>query len=150
MTRQGSLRAPGQEPAKKQFKVKVPKTKQARRSVSGREYLDGDTIHNCGNGGYDRNLQYGLDWLANHFQVGQNFGNGQQWKFYYLYGLERVGRLAGVRYFGKNDWYLLGAEELVHDQDKLSGFWAARSTNRTRFWRRVSQSCSSPRDARRY
>ncbi len=23
----------------------------------------------------------------------------------------------------RNDWYRLGAEELVHDQDKLSGFW---------------------------
>ena len=119
MTRQGSLRAPGQEPAKKQSRVKVPKTKQARRNVPGREFLDGDTIRNCGNGGYDRNLQSGIDWLANHFQVGQNFGNGQQWKFYYLYGLERVGRLAGVRFFGKNDWYRLGAEELVHEQDKL-------------------------------
>ena len=35
----------------------------------------------------------------------------------------RVGRLAGVRYFGKNDWYLLVAEELVHEQHKLGGFW---------------------------
>jgi serine/threonine protein kinase len=123
MTRQGSLRAPGQEPAKKQSKVKVPKPKQGRRNVQASEFLDGDAIHNCGNGGYGRNLQAGIEWLANHFQVGQNFGSGQQWKLYYLYGLERVGRLAGVRFLGQNDWYLLGAEELVHEQNRLGGFW---------------------------
>ena len=78
----------------------------------GQEFLQGDTIENCGKGGINRNLQAGIDWLANHFQVGQNFGHGQQWKFYYLYGLERAGRLAGVRFFGQNDWYRLGAEEL--------------------------------------
>ena len=37
--------------------------------------------------------------------------------------LERAGRLTGVRFFGRNDWYRLGAEELVHEQDKLAGFW---------------------------
>jgi hypothetical protein len=62
--------------------------------------------------------------MASHFHVGQNFGGGQQWKLYYLYGLERAGRLAGIRFFGQHDWYRLGAEELVHDQDKLSGFWS--------------------------
>ena len=55
--------------------------------------------------------------------MGQNFGAGQQWQFYYLYGLERAGRLAGIRFFGQHDWYRLGAEELVHDQDKTDGFW---------------------------
>ena len=55
----------------------------------------------------------------------QNFGHGQQWKFYYLYALERAGRLAGVRFFGQNDWYRLGAEEIVEEQNKLSGFWQA-------------------------
>ena len=61
--------------------------------------------------------------MSAHFQVGQNFGRGQQWKYYYLYGLERTGRLSGVRFFGDHDWYREGAEELVHDQDKLEGSW---------------------------
>jgi hypothetical protein len=123
MTRQGSLRAPGQDPSKKQSRVKVPKSRQERRNVQGPEFLDRDVIRNCGDGGYGRNLQAGIDWLVNHFEVGQNFGYGQQWKYYYLYGLERAGRLAGVRFFGRNDWYLLGAEELVREQNKLGGFW---------------------------
>ena len=93
------------------------------KRFQGGEFLQGDRIEECGSGGVNRSVQRGIDWLASHFNVGQNFGAGQQWKFYYLYGLERAGRLAGVRFFGAHDWYRLGAEELVHDQDKLSGSW---------------------------
>ncbi len=92
------------------------------RRFQGQEFLEDAAIHNCGKGGANKNLQYGIDWLASHFQVGQNFGAGQQWKYYYLYGLERAGRLAGVRFFGQHDWYRLGAEELVHEQQQL-GYW---------------------------
>ena len=46
---------------------------------------------------------------------------GQQWKHYFLYGLERAGRLAGIRFFGQHDWYRLGAEELVHTQTGSAG-----------------------------
>jgi hypothetical protein len=93
------------------------------RRYQGQEFLKGDQIENCGRGGANRNLALGINWLARNFQVGENFGAGQQWKFYYLYGLERAGRLAGIRYFGPHDWYRLGAEELVHNQDKLNGSW---------------------------
>ncbi len=89
----------------------------------GQEYLQGSTIHDCGKGGFNVSLLRGLDWLANHFSVDQNWGNGQQWRYYYLYALERAGRLTGVRFLGRSDWYRLGAEELVHAQNKLSGFW---------------------------
>jgi hypothetical protein len=93
------------------------------RRFQGGEFLQGETIQDCGSGGVNRSLQRGIDWLASHFQVGQNFGAGNQWKFYYLYGLERAGRLAGIRFFGQHDWYRLGAEELVHEQQKLTGAW---------------------------
>ncbi len=93
------------------------------RRFQGQEFLQGDTIQNCGKGGANKNLQFGIDWLANHFGVGQNFGAGQMWKYYYLYGLERAGRLTGVRFFGQHDWYRLGAEELVHEQNQVGGFW---------------------------
>jgi Domain of unknown function (DUF4159)/Prenyltransferase and squalene oxidase repeat len=94
-----------------------------QRTFQGEEFLQGEAIQNCGKGGANKHLRAGIDWLANHFQVGQNFGAGQQWKYYYLYGLERAGRLSGVRFFGQHDWYRLGAEELVHEQNKLRGFW---------------------------
>ena len=92
--------------------------------IKGREFLQGEAIGDCGKGTVHRNVEAGLDWLASHFQVGQNFGNGQQWKFYYLCGLERAGRLGGIRLIGQNDWYRLGAEELVRDQSQSNGFWA--------------------------
>ena len=93
------------------------------RRYEGLEFLQGEAIRECGKGGYNVNLIRGIDWLANHFDVRQNFGNGGQWRYYYLYALERAGRLAGVRFFGQNDWYRLGAEEIVRAQNKLSGFW---------------------------
>ena len=90
----------------------------------GLERLVGDhDVEDCGRGGTDPYLQKGINWMATHFMVGQNFGAGQQWKYYYLYGLERTGRLSGVRFFGEHDWYREGAEELVHEQDKLDGSW---------------------------
>jgi hypothetical protein len=94
-----------------------------QRRFQGQEYLQGETIANCGKGGFNRSLQFGINWMARNFYVGQNFGMGMQWKYYYLYGLERAGRLAGIRFFGPHDWYRVGAEELVHSQDRLSGFW---------------------------
>ena len=70
-----------------------------------------------------RPLQKTGDWLASNLRVDQNFGAGNQWRFYYLCELERVGRLTGKRFFGQHDWYRLGAEELVLEQLKEIGCW---------------------------
>ena len=115
------------------------------KRVQGLEFLQGENIENCGKGGIAPSLQRGIDWMANHFQVGQNYGNGQQWKLYYLYGLERAGRLGGLRFFGRHDWYRLGAEELVHEQNKLSGFWQAHWLRATRRSPPALRSCFWPR-----
>jgi hypothetical protein len=80
-------------------------------------------VRNCGKGGVNIDLQRGIDWLATHFRVHENWGRGQTWKYYYLYGLERAGRLTGQRFFGAHDWYREGAEYLVQEQDKLRGSW---------------------------
>jgi Domain of unknown function (DUF4159) len=93
------------------------------KRFQGQEFLNGDRIENCGKGGFNISLQRATDWLARNFHVGQNVGNGQQWKYYYLYGLERAGRLTGQRFFGEHDWYREGAEELVADQDRFDGWW---------------------------
>jgi Domain of unknown function (DUF4159) len=99
------------------------------RRFQSLESLHGESIHHCGEGVLDPFLNRGIDWLANHFDVHQNLGHGQQYKIYYLYGLERAGRLSGVRFFGQNDWYRMGAEELVHTQNKLSGYWSGPGEN---------------------
>lgn len=46
-------------------------------------------------------------------------GSGSNW-LYFLYGLERVGRLSGRRFIGGRDWYREGAERLVQTQRTLS------------------------------
>ncbi len=99
------------------------------RRYESLESLEGEKIQRCGEGGFDPHLRKAIDWLATRFDVRQNVGHGQQYKYYYLYGLERAGRLSGVRFFGQNDWYRLGAEEIVAQQNKLSGFWRGAGEN---------------------
>ena len=85
--------------------------------------LPSGEIRNCGKSGTNVNLQHGIDWMSTHFRVRENWGRGQLWKYYFLYGLERAGRLTGQRFFGEHDWYREGAEYLVGEQDKLQGYW---------------------------
>ncbi len=87
------------------------------KRYQGQETLADSEIRNCGQGGINLRVQRGIDWLSAHFSVGTNFNKGLQWKFYYLYGLERAGRLTGQRFFGDKDWYREGAEHLVHLQE---------------------------------
>ncbi|HUQ72709.1 MAG TPA: DUF4159 domain-containing protein [Planctomycetaceae bacterium] len=60
-------------------------------------------------------LERGLRWLANHFAVGHNPGQSL-WLLYYIYGIERAGRLSGRRFFGEHDWYREGAAFLIANQ----------------------------------
>jgi hypothetical protein len=99
----------------------------SKRARGPGERLQGESIQDCGKGQYDPALLQGLGWLATHFRVDENFGGGPRWKFYSLYGLERAGRLSGLRLLGTHDWFREGAEELVHCQDKNSGSWEGAS-----------------------
>lgn len=80
----------------------------------------------CGRGTekIDR-IERGLDWLARHFTVRQNPQVGSQWLLYYLYGLERVGRLSAQRFIGQHDWYREGAAFLLELKSKAAGGIAA-------------------------
>ncbi|MCA9267186.1 MAG: DUF4159 domain-containing protein [Planctomycetales bacterium] len=81
-------------------------------------------------------LQNAAAWMGRNFSVNSNpsgFGSveaqGKMWLLYYLYGVERAGRMTGRRFFvnargDKYDWYRMGAELLARrGQDKLSGSW---------------------------
>lgn len=70
----------------------------------------------------DKSIERGMKWLANHFAVGHNPGH-TVWLLYYLYGLERAGRLTGQRFFGEHDWYREGAAFLIEGQNPTSGHW---------------------------
>jgi hypothetical protein len=68
----------------------------------------------------------GLIWLGSRFSVKSHpTGSNQtmQNHMYYLYSVERVGRLTGRRFIGQHDWYREGAEVLCDRQDTLSGAW---------------------------
>src|SRR5579864_2827728 len=93
----------------------------------GHEMIAGEAVEHCGQGEFDEHLQRGMRWLGMHLRVNENPGSGQSWKYYYLYGLERAGRLTGQRFFGGHDWYREGAERLVQEQDRLTGAWDSSS-----------------------
>jgi len=77
-------------------------------------------------------VERAFQWLGNHFSVQVNPGpaGGSRvrvdfslsGRLYYLYGMERVGRLTGRRFIGRHDWYREGAEALVDEQDD-DGSW---------------------------
>jgi Domain of unknown function (DUF4159) len=86
----------------------------------------GDKVICCGPPRDESNVAKGLGWLERHFSVARNpVAQGQvtNHHLYYLYGLERVGRLTGNRFIGKHDWYREGTEVLIKSQDSFQGFW---------------------------
>ncbi|MGI9427048.1 MAG: DUF4159 domain-containing protein [Bythopirellula sp.] len=77
----------------------------------------------------DDSLERALTWLGNNFSVRRNPGRrgaGSTWHYYYLYGLERVGRLTARRLIGEHDWYREGAEYLISQQDPFSHHWVGQ------------------------
>jgi hypothetical protein len=85
-----------------------------------------ESVSCCGGGSTPKVLERGLDWLGRRFSVVDNPGTGgQTWLYYYLYGLERVGRFTARRYIGEHDWYLEGARMFVNVQDGLTGRFVA-------------------------
>jgi len=67
-------------------------------------------------------MRDGIAWLGKNFSVKVNPRSGPVWHYYYLYGLERSGVLAGVVYMGKHRWYAAGAKYLV-DSQSPDGAW---------------------------
>jgi hypothetical protein len=94
----------------------------------------------CGVQAADDPLEKAMQWMGDHFSVERNPNHGSGgWWLYYLYALERVGRMSGQRYFvttrqaggrgGRldvpqpHDWYREGCEVLLREQDKFSHSW---------------------------
>ncbi|MDO5553788.1 MAG: DUF4159 domain-containing protein [Planctomycetia bacterium] len=93
--------------------------------------VDGERILCCqeSEGKVVDGINKGLDWLAKHFSVQTNPGTTAEidtWVFYYLYGLERVGRLTANRFIGDNDWYREGTDFLLRRKGLFAKFWKAQ------------------------
>lgn len=70
-------------------------------------------------------IERAINWLGKHYSMTRN--HSKTHFFYYLYGLERAGRLTARRFIPlptrRSDWYREGADLLVQSQDQLAGFW---------------------------
>jgi hypothetical protein len=94
--------------------------------ASGDANVENGRVQCCRPHEEDDALERAVQWLAQHFSVERNprpAGGGQPVLYYYLYGLERAGRLTARRFIGDHDWYREGAMVLVRAQDKLSHEW---------------------------
>ncbi|MCC9602202.1 DUF4159 domain-containing protein [Stieleria sp. JC731] len=97
---------------------------QGRLGENSSSIEDG-RIQCCGGGNDEADpIQKGLEWLARRFIVEDNPNGHASTYFYYLYAIERTGRLSGRRFFGGHDWYREGAEKLISIQDGFQGFWS--------------------------
>ena len=100
--------------------------------ISGVSFSD-RTVNCCDDGVQPRNrerIEKGFDWLTEHFSVRSNPGSGT-YLYYYLYGLERTGRLTARRFFGDKDWYREGADSLLGIKNELSRSWKAGASGET-------------------
>lgn len=97
-----------------------------KRLEQGDAEINGDQVNCCLPLKQDSKVDKGFDWLARNMTMRTNpseGGGGGNSLLYYLYGIERVGRLSGRRFIGTHDWYREGAELLVSWQDSLDGTW---------------------------
>ncbi len=87
---------------------------------------------NCKGGDLPPTIVKGLQWLDRHFadtMVGRGNICHHHYFGYYLYGVERVGRACGYKYFGKQDWYKLGTLALLVRQLKDGSWGGFKSVN---------------------
>ncbi len=73
-----------------------------------------------------KSIRDGIAWIGRNFSVTGNPSaagrGGSGWHYYWLYGLERAGVLAGVTWTGPHDWYLEGARYLLGAQESGGGW----------------------------
>ena len=90
----------------------------AGRLSAGDAQVSGTTVRCCCDQQDLEPLERGLQWLGSRFSVHTNPGYtsgatvelSRGGLYYYLYGVERVGRLTGRRFLGRHDWYREGAD----------------------------------------
>jgi hypothetical protein len=94
----------------------------------GREKYDvaTGTASDCGVYEENKHVAKALSWIGANIQP-----DVAQRTFYNLYGIERAGRLSGLRFFGAHDWYREGCEFLVgydkgrpHAEQQDDGSWS--------------------------
>jgi len=68
----------------------------------------------------ENHINKGLNWLTKNFTTWPG-----TWNYYYLYGIERVGRLSAHRFLGQHDWFREGTSTLLQKKGNMSNYWKA-------------------------
>lgn len=84
-----------------------------KSELLGSKYFKGELVKKT-----NLAIEDGCAWLAANMKLAPQPGH---W-FYFMYGLERAGSLAGVRYFGTRDWYYEGVNVLLPLQNEDGSF----------------------------
>lgn len=67
-------------------------------------------------------IRRAMKWMGDNFSVKMHPGSGSIYHLYYLYALERAGRMTGQRFIGQHDWYREGVEQIIRVMhDKIRG-----------------------------
>lgn len=135
---------PGQEPTGSMTCAAIASLILARdRLHAGDARVVEGQVQCCGGLPADDPTERAIAWLGNSFSVARNPGHRVGgWWLYYLYALERVGRMSGQRFFvttrqaGRgaldipelHDWYREGCEILLQRQDKFTHSWTGIGT----------------------
>jgi hypothetical protein len=93
----------------------------------GAAIVQGNQVSCCQNSAANPLVDGGLRWLGQNFTVDRNptvpINDGHSNALYYfLYSLERTGRITGRRFIGVNDWYRAGTARLL-GQQQVDGSW---------------------------
>ena len=89
------------------------------------ELFDGTRVKCCGKVDGDDHEKLTVEYLGKNFDLRRR--RGVNWRFYFMYGLERAGRLSGRRFFGAHDWYREGTSKLLSWQID-GGTWNGGAT----------------------
>jgi len=86
----------------------------------GREKLRPDgSAENCGIYKENEAATKALRWIGENLRI-----KGEPHTFYNLYGIERTGRLSGLRFLGDHDWYREGCDYLTQKHRHANGSWS--------------------------
>lgn len=90
----------------------------------GREKRVNGVVSNCGEYDEDPAVQRALNWVSTNFRVTSDGTLQNQYPYYSIYGVERAGRLSGLRFFGSHDWYREGCAWLTGPgRQAIDGSW---------------------------
>lgn len=92
------------------------------------EYLHKNDFSECKGSVNDINIEKGLKYLGEHFET-----TFAAWPYYTLFAIERCGAASGYKAFGTNDWFNVGADWLVKQQNKETGSWEGDANYSTSF-----------------